>query len=202
MASLLKMTRGERAELSAAALKRIEDGRSSLDAELGPAYPEMGASVAKFRKIAAAAGSVSAMSRADRDAYAAAIERAIHAKNNAWWKAGLAAADAPCRDVGARIRAEHSRALAGALAASWAKRKPDAVESMYRAAMIEKAARAAAASSEPEFSKAVSAADAKAVAAIVKPAKKPVDWRAAGLKAAETRRRNLAAKAAAIGVAA
>lgn len=47
----------------------------------GPEYPELGAGVAKFRRIAAKVGSVRAMARADVVAYADAIEKAIRAKH-------------------------------------------------------------------------------------------------------------------------
>ena len=48
---------------------------------IGPEYPELGATVAKFRRKAASAGSIKAMERADRVAYADAIEKAIRAKH-------------------------------------------------------------------------------------------------------------------------
>lgn len=50
-------------------------------ASIGPNYPDLGAGVAKYRRMAAKAGSVMEMSKADRHAYADAIEKAIHAKN-------------------------------------------------------------------------------------------------------------------------
>ena len=46
----------------------------------GPVYPDLGATVAKFRRKAAAAGSIREMARADVEAYADAIEKAIRAK--------------------------------------------------------------------------------------------------------------------------
>ncbi len=46
-----------------------------------PEYPELGAGVAKFRRIAAKAGSVMAMFPWERRAYADAIEKAIRAKH-------------------------------------------------------------------------------------------------------------------------
>lgn len=47
----------------------------------GPMYPDLGAGVAKFRRKAAQAGSIREMSKADRRAYADAIEKAIRAKH-------------------------------------------------------------------------------------------------------------------------
>lgn len=47
----------------------------------GPIYPDLGAGVAKFRRLAAKAGSIMDMPKAERYAYADAIEKAIHAKN-------------------------------------------------------------------------------------------------------------------------
>lgn len=47
---------------------------------LGPAYPNLGATVAKFRRKAAQAGSIGEMLKADRHAYADAVEKAIRAK--------------------------------------------------------------------------------------------------------------------------
>lgn len=52
-----------------------------VPAPFGPEYPDLGAGVAKFRRLAAKAGSVSAMPRAERHAYADAIEKAIRAKH-------------------------------------------------------------------------------------------------------------------------
>jgi len=46
-----------------------------------PEYPELGATVAKFRRQANGAGSVMAMMPWDRHAYADAIEKAIRAKH-------------------------------------------------------------------------------------------------------------------------
>jgi hypothetical protein len=47
----------------------------------GPPYPELGAGVAKWRRVANKAGSIAAMARADVVAYADAIEKAIRAKH-------------------------------------------------------------------------------------------------------------------------
>lgn len=113
----------------------------------GPVYPEMGNTVAKFRRMAAAAGSVAAMDPALRREYGAAVEREIHAKNNAWWRAGgaLKVPPAPKRgDVGAAIRAAHRAALASCPAQDRAKRSVAAIEAAYEAAMAEKRKREAA----------------------------------------------------------
>lgn len=47
----------------------------------GPTYPDLGAGVAKYRRMAASAGSVMEMDKALRHAYADAIEKAIRAKH-------------------------------------------------------------------------------------------------------------------------
>lgn len=44
-------------------------------------YPDLGAGVAKWRRVASKAGSIREMSKADRHAYADAIEKAIRAKH-------------------------------------------------------------------------------------------------------------------------
>jgi hypothetical protein len=54
---------------------------SEVIEQFGPTYPDLGAGVAKFRRKAAQAGSVRDMTRADRHAYADAIEKAIRAKH-------------------------------------------------------------------------------------------------------------------------
>jgi hypothetical protein len=46
-----------------------------------PEYPELGATVAKFRRVANEVGSIRSMARADVVAYAEAIEKAIRAKH-------------------------------------------------------------------------------------------------------------------------
>lgn len=47
----------------------------------GPVYPDLGAGVAKFRRLATKAGSIRDMAKAERHAYADAIEKAIRAKH-------------------------------------------------------------------------------------------------------------------------
>jgi hypothetical protein len=53
----------------------------AIPVDQGPPYPDLGAGVAKWRKVAAKAGSIAAMDRADVVAYADAIEKAIRAKH-------------------------------------------------------------------------------------------------------------------------
>lgn len=53
----------------------------ALPVNYGPPYPDLGAGVAKWRKVANKAGSIAAMVRADVVAYADAIEKAIRAKH-------------------------------------------------------------------------------------------------------------------------
>lgn len=54
---------------------------ASPESILGPAYPDLGATVAKFRAKANHVGSISEMLPADRHAYADAIEKAIRARH-------------------------------------------------------------------------------------------------------------------------
>jgi len=103
-------------------------------------YPELGATVAKFRAKANAAGSLTALPRSERVAYANAIEAAIRTKNNAWWRTGLSLCEAKPFKVG-DIAAEHRRALLAYPAKVRAARKPHEWASMYAAAMAEKKAR-------------------------------------------------------------
>ena len=62
-------------------LNKVPDRYQSPESILGPTYPDLGQTVAKFRRKAAAAGSIREMERADRVAYADAIEKAIRAKH-------------------------------------------------------------------------------------------------------------------------
>lgn len=66
--------------LQAAALHRFYEVEAKMDKE-GPVYPELGATVARYRRIAAFHGSIKEMPKADRRAYADAIEKAIRAKH-------------------------------------------------------------------------------------------------------------------------
>lgn len=63
------------------ALNQKPGSYASPESILGPSYPDLGATVAKFRRKAAAAGSIREMARADVVAYADAIEKAIRAKH-------------------------------------------------------------------------------------------------------------------------
>jgi hypothetical protein len=51
------------------------------DKVLGPVYPDLGATVAKFRRRAAYHGSIMGMPKSERHAYADAVEKAIRAKH-------------------------------------------------------------------------------------------------------------------------
>lgn len=57
------------------------NGKRIDESLVGPPYPDLGATVAKFRRKASQAGSIKEMLRADRVAYADAIEKAIRAKH-------------------------------------------------------------------------------------------------------------------------
>jgi hypothetical protein len=56
-------------------------GKYLQDGMWYPEYPELGAGVAKWRRVANKAGSIAAMTRADVEAYADAIEKAVRAKH-------------------------------------------------------------------------------------------------------------------------
>jgi hypothetical protein len=112
---------------------------SNPDRVIGPAYPEMGGAVAKWRRVAAIAGSISAMSKADRHAYGAAVEAAILSKHRLALVGPAVKLEGPPKDVGAAIRARHAAELANYPARERAARKPAVWEAMYAAAMAEKA---------------------------------------------------------------
>jgi len=116
--------------------------------EMPAEYRAMGASVEKFRRLATKAGSVAEMPVSERKAYGAAVIKAVLAKHRAMLPAPLARPEpAPSgAKVLAAIRASHSRALSGALEASWAKPGRAAyVEAAYLAVMAEKRKREEAA---------------------------------------------------------
>lgn len=116
---------------------------SQAEAVIGPAYPEMGGTVAKFRRVAAAAGSIAAMSKAERWAYGEAVEKAIKSKQRAALLGAQVVLEGPCREIGAKIRAEQKAALSSWPAKVRAARSARVWESMYEAAMAEKWAAAA-----------------------------------------------------------
>jgi hypothetical protein len=61
--------------------RRPEGDWRGPDELLGPIYPDLGATVAKFRRRAEYHGSVKDMPKNERHAYADAIEKAIHARH-------------------------------------------------------------------------------------------------------------------------
>lgn len=107
----------------------------------GPQYPEMGPGVAKFRRLAAKAGSIASMDKADRQAYGAAVEAAIRAKQRAALVPPSPQLEGPPKDIGAVIRAKHRAALAAWPAQERRSRSPEKWQEMYEAAMAEKARR-------------------------------------------------------------
>ncbi len=117
--------------------------QNEAEAVIGPAYPEMGGSVAKFRRVAAKAGSISAMSKAERYAYGEAVEKAIKSKQRSALLGAQVVLEGPCREIGAKIRSEQKAALSSYPAKVRAARSARAWESMYEAAMAEKWAAAA-----------------------------------------------------------
>jgi hypothetical protein len=117
----------------------------------GPIYPDL-PSVKKFRKMAASAGSVAAMDRAFRQAYGAAVEQAIRAKQRSELQRELpthrcnCASDTNHNDgeaISAAMRAKHRAALA-ACPSQERRARPDHVwQALYDLAMAEKRAREA-----------------------------------------------------------
>ncbi len=61
--------------------RRPEGDWRGPDELLGPIYPDLGATVAKFRRRATYHGSIKDMPKSERHAYADAIEKAIRAKH-------------------------------------------------------------------------------------------------------------------------
>lgn len=148
---------------------------NSKPKDLGAAYPELGPSVAKYRRIAAGVGSVAAMSREDRHAYGAAIEKRIRALQIQELHAGRPAVPdtAADRDVGATLRAQHRARLTASIGKERRERKPEKWKEMYEAAMEEKRKREAAPPvvkvAKPAKSRLVPVHDAAAPSATVKP---------------------------------
>lgn len=118
---------------------KIPSGRDVVR-QLGPAYPEMGTSVAKWRRVAAVAGSISAMSKADRHAYGSAVENAIRAKQRLALVGPAAVLEGPPIAVGAALRAKHEAALSACPSLERRKRSPEKWEAMYAIVMAEKRA--------------------------------------------------------------
>jgi len=111
--------------------------------ECGPAYTIGSATLHKFRRKAAAAGSLMSLPRSERVAYANAVEAAIRSANNAWWRVGLSLTEPKPVNVGAETRARNAAAFAAACAKDRNK-SPATWASEYAEAMAEKKARAAA----------------------------------------------------------
>ena len=119
----------------------------------GPEYPDLGASVAKFRPAAAKQG-VMAMQREQRLAYADAIERAIRSKQRASLRSEKPGRAIRCasgtahntgEEISRAIRAQHRAALAACPSQIRRAREPEEWVELYDAAMVEtKKARAAA----------------------------------------------------------
>lgn len=101
----------------------------------GPQYPDMGASVAKFRKL----GPISKMDKAERQAYGTAVETKIKSLQRAALMRGTPQVRSfePIGD--ARVTAMRNRLIASA-DKERRERKPDEWKAMYDAAMKDKAA--------------------------------------------------------------
>lgn len=118
----------------------------------GPLYPELGSTVAKYRRMAVGAGGVMAMDKAMRNAYGEAIEKAIRAKQRSELQRELPSYPTRCAsgtthndgaDIHEAIRRRHRAALI-ACPAHYRRARPDHVwREMYEEAMAEKRAAAA-----------------------------------------------------------
>jgi hypothetical protein len=116
----------------------------------GPVYPDMGATVAKFRKMAASAGGIAEMLPAFRRAYGEAVEKAILAKQRAELQRELPSHRCHCtsgtnhndgRKISAAMRAKQHAALLAYPSAERRARPAHVWQSMYEQAMADKRAR-------------------------------------------------------------
>jgi len=109
------------------------------DGQFGPAYPDLGSGVAKFRKR----GPIAKMAKADRRAYGEAVETAIRAKQRA---ALMREGTSPrsFEPIGDARLQRMRQALQASVARERREREPDEWKPMYAAAMEEKKKRAAA----------------------------------------------------------
>ena len=117
-----------------------------LDAR-GPAYPDLGNAVAKYRRKAASAGSVSEMLPADRHAYGEAVEKAIRAKQRSELQRELPSHACRCASgtayndgekISAAMRAKHHAALLACPSQERRARTPQAWKRLYDLAMESK----------------------------------------------------------------
>lgn len=114
----------------------------------GPAYPDLGNAVAKYRRMATKAGSLSDMLPADRRAYGEAVEKAIRAKQRSELQRELPShapncASGTAHNTGEAIhramQAKHRAALLACPSQIRRARKPWEWQSKYNEAMEEKA---------------------------------------------------------------
>ncbi len=117
-----------------------------------PPYPDLGAKVMKFRRVAAKGGLMD-MPKAQRNAYADAIEDAIRTKQRQELQRELPSHNVSCASgtnhndgaaISAAVRAQHRAALLAAPSKERKARTPEKWRKMYDAAMADKRARAAA----------------------------------------------------------
>ena len=110
----------------------------------GPAYPDLGNTVAKYRRMATKAGSISQMLPFDRQAYGEAVEKAIRAKQRSELMRELPSHPCPCASgtyhntgeaIDRAMKAKHRAAALAAPAQERRARKPPEWERLYRAAM-------------------------------------------------------------------
>src|SRR5882672_11860056 len=117
-----------------------------IEGQFGPDYPrEMGATVQKFRSKAKA--SIFDLSKADRDAWADAIEKSIKAKQRAALQRELPSHRVSCASgtdhscglkISAAVREQHRSALLACPGAERRKRTEREWRVMYEEAMQEK----------------------------------------------------------------
>lgn len=113
----------------------------------GPHYPTMPAAVQKHRRVAARAGSVAAMGKAERQAYGAAVEQAILSLQRAAFTRAYAPPPANCASgtfantadaIEKAVRARQARELAAACRQDREGRSDATVQALYDAAMAAK----------------------------------------------------------------
>jgi hypothetical protein len=113
--------------------------------EFGPVYPDLGPSVAKYRRAAKAG--LASLSKAQRHAYADAIEKAIRAKQRAALQRELPSHRVSCTSgtnhndgtaIDAAIRQQHRSALQAYVSKVRRDRTPQQWSDMYEKAMAEK----------------------------------------------------------------
>jgi hypothetical protein len=121
---------------------------TTLLEQFGPDYPDLGASVAKYRRKAKE--SIFARTKAERDSNADAIENAIRAKQRSALQRELPSHRVSCasgtdysdgREISAAVRQQHRSALQACPSQIRRARAPHVWEDMYNEAMAAKRGR-------------------------------------------------------------